>query len=1029
MQAECLETWESDANMLISAPTGAGKTFCFELAILRILHRTMGTTAKEKTTSTLKDAIGKIVYIAPTKSLCSERAHDWERKFQNLGLRVKAITGDIPSSSFDSVLGNVDLVVATAEKWDSLTRNLRAKTPSEMSSQIQLLLLDEVHQVGDSRGAVYEAVVSRMLLTHDNSFTLRSTGGRAAPAASLRIIAVSATVANVKDFAMWLRVSDNNTKVFDENYRPVELQYHVLGYSARNPWMFGKVYDRNMLSVVSKYGEGEPSIVFCPSRRQTVISAEALLDKLGCRGSSQAQTNPFLRTLSQGQKSRLASCAEECNNPLLRRLLPESIAIHNADLNARERGLVETMFRERLVRCLFSTSTLAQGVNLPARLVVIAGTTIYNGGCLLEYQRNLLLQMSGRAGRPGLDSKGVVVIMTSLSQVDTYNNINRDASNKVTSQLSESLGEAINAEIARQVVTNLPTAGAFLSNTLLCRQQNPRWNKPASECDSNGENWLHSVAVNCINTLRDANLLQYDSDQFGFSSTLPGTFMAKYCLSVTTMQLLMKAIPTASSPSQILGVVASCSEVQEGVTLRRSERKRLNTMNEWIRMPVRGKIEGLRDKVIVLIQIAIGDVRRISSCDIALRNEARRLLQSASRVSACIIALVLHNAINMRYEAAMAALQLCRGLQNRCLWDGPTLLRQVPGISASDIRALNKAGILSLAKLANLNFKDLEREEVCSPAFTATLEQRMKIFPKFVVRAEASFSHLHEGRVLSVSVDVTISSMCGNERLRQRNVNCFIMIGVPNTMLLKFHMFPLRDGHGSVICTLPIETAFSANGYVDVLVGCDTICGIDVKTRVRPGEGQASQLGPASEPQRIRHTTSVRQGRVTKKRRQTKLGSEKTSLSTTFVGQPVVPPKTGSALPEVVSPAPESETKADRKNKAEEFHGQEMTKTACFPQVQLSRRQMMKDVSNQNGTTVPRKSVRSNTTPLIEREPKALKSLTCGLPDRGERRGDHCPSSERKQTPARYESHQTVSPGQVVWDNREEYDDLFRGLF
>lgn len=206
----------SNGNLVLSAPTGSGKTVIMELAICRLvsLHRTGDF---------------KIVYQAPTKSLCSERYQDWNQKFGSLGLKCAELTGDTPSAQLRDVQ-SASIIVTTPEKWDSVTR--KWKDHARLMQMIKLFLIDEVHILRDIRGATLEAVVSRM----------KSVGGDA------RFVALSATVPNSEDIATWIGKDTHNAQqpahreVFGEEFRPVKLEKLVYGFPSRNnDFIFDKI--------------------------------------------------------------------------------------------------------------------------------------------------------------------------------------------------------------------------------------------------------------------------------------------------------------------------------------------------------------------------------------------------------------------------------------------------------------------------------------------------------------------------------------------------------------------------------------------------------------------------------------------------------------------------------------------------------------------------------------------------------------------------------------------------------------------
>lgn len=208
VQSKCFASaFGTDDNLVVSSPTGSGKTVIMELAICRL--------AAESTAGDFK-----VVYQAPTKALCSERNRDWQTKFGHLNLKCAELTGDADSNHLRNVQ-SANIIITTPEKWDSVTR--KWKDHARLIQLVKLFLVDEVHILKENRGATLEAVVSRM----------KSIG------ANIRFVALSATVPNSEDIATWL--GRNSTmqhmlaqrEVFGENFRPVQLTKHVYGFAAR----------------------------------------------------------------------------------------------------------------------------------------------------------------------------------------------------------------------------------------------------------------------------------------------------------------------------------------------------------------------------------------------------------------------------------------------------------------------------------------------------------------------------------------------------------------------------------------------------------------------------------------------------------------------------------------------------------------------------------------------------------------------------------------------------------------------------
>eukprot|EP00177_Eucheuma_denticulatum_P003147 GFKZ01005672.1.p1 GENE.GFKZ01005672.1~~GFKZ01005672.1.p1 ORF type:complete len:1051 (-),score=120.75 GFKZ01005672.1:1465-4617(-) len=866
MQSQCLEAWNSDENLLIAAPTGSGKTVCFELAILRHIHKNLESS---HSASIGTDGLsGKVVFIAPTKALCAEKQQDWQRRFRCTGLRVESITGDLAPHLSDAKLNNADLILTTAEKWDGITRNVGLNHPFDFAAHVSLLLLDEVHHIGESRGPTLESVVTRMLVSHDQL----ESGNLSSTTSQLRVIAVSATIGNTGDVGKWLRVGRNHIKVFDASYRPVSLDFKVFGYYIRNRWQAAKVYDSRILSIILKLGNGKPTLVFCTSRRQTAVSAMALVENLTrCKETTSGGANPLTRALSSEQRRKLNSSASSCRDKFLARLLASGVAIHNAEMNPHSRRLVESLFRASLILCLFSTSTLAQGVNLPARLVIIAGTSVYHDGELREYDRNIFMQMCGRAGRPGLDTKGVVAIMTSNTTTRLYQNIQEATPSDVESRLGSAIMECLNAEIARQFITDVPTAVSYLSSTFFWVQQKSKFVTDAGNEVKESSPLETNVAIKTIRELADSELLLYDEDRFGVGSTMAGRLMAKHGLSFPTMRHLMGQVSNASTPFQVLKVIASCSDVLENVVIRRSERKSLNQWKENLRFNIRGKVKGAEDKVIILLQMIMSGRMELNKVDYAVWNEAQTLLRAATRVCSCLMALVLGKAINLPYESLLSVLQVCRGLPNRTFWDGATVLHQIPGLNPKYVRELSKRGVSTIPMLAGTDRARINSIIGSVVPIGEKILEHLKLFPKFQLQTHAILEKSGRSGVLRVHVQVRLSSQIDSwfpkERRGERG---FVLVGSHARGLIDIRLFTMAQNDHHFTFEIPRERDPRRRKWIDILVGSDRIVGVDEKDVIdceeppnaRKGNERSSAVKNAyQQTSRL----SVTNGRISKK--------------------------------------------------------------------------------------------------------------------------------------------------------------------
>lgn len=278
VQSKSFETiYNSNDNFVLSAPTGSGKTAILELAICRLVSGF---------------AIGsfKIVYQAPTKSLCSERQRDWQEKFAPLDLKCAELTGDSDVAQLRSVQ-HASIIITTPEKWDSITR--KWKDHQKLMQMVKLFLIDEVHILKEDRGATLEAVVSRMKTVGSN----------------VRFIALSATVPNSDDIATWLGKDPMNAHVpasrekFGEEFRPVRLQKHVCSYQANlNDFAFDRMLESKLPEVIAKWSQRKPIMIFCFTRKACAETAKTLSNWWAAKGSRDRYWSAPRKQMTVGDK-------------------------------------------------------------------------------------------------------------------------------------------------------------------------------------------------------------------------------------------------------------------------------------------------------------------------------------------------------------------------------------------------------------------------------------------------------------------------------------------------------------------------------------------------------------------------------------------------------------------------------------------------------------------------------------------------------------------------------------------------------
>ncbi|KAH7937336.1 hypothetical protein HPB49_011019 [Dermacentor silvarum] len=204
--------YNTNENLLICAPTGAGKT---NVAMLAILHE-----VKQHITGRTLNANFKVVYVAPMKALAAEMVRNFGKRLESLGVVVRELTGDMQLSKAEIM--KTHMLVTTPEKWDVVTR--KSTGDIALNQIVKLLILDEVHLLHGDRGPVLEALVARTLRQVESSQTM------------IRIVGLSATLPNYEDVAHFLRVNPRQGLFyFDNRFRPVPLGQTFVGVKATSP--------------------------------------------------------------------------------------------------------------------------------------------------------------------------------------------------------------------------------------------------------------------------------------------------------------------------------------------------------------------------------------------------------------------------------------------------------------------------------------------------------------------------------------------------------------------------------------------------------------------------------------------------------------------------------------------------------------------------------------------------------------------------------------------------------------------------
>ncbi len=571
----------SDENLLLCAPTGAGKTNVAVLTILREIGKHVDSEGL------IKADEFKVIYVAPMKSLVQEMVGNFTKRLSSYNIRVGELTGDSQMSK--EQIAETQIIVCTPEKWDIITRKGVERTFTQL---VRLIIFDEIHLLHDDRGPVLEALVTRCLRQVD---TLQE---------NVRLVGLSATLPNYEDVATFLRV-DKKTGLhyFDNSYRPVSLEQQFVGITEKKALKRHQIMmDIVFKKVMARAGRNQV-LVFVHSRKETAKTARALKDMF-------LEKDALGLFLKEGSASTevLKTEADQVKNDDLRELLPFGFAIHHAGMNRVDRTLVEDLFADRHIQVLVSTSTLAWGVNLPAHTVIIKGTQIYSPdkGRWVELGALDVLQMLGRAGRPQYDTKGEGILITNHSELQYYLSL-LNQQLPVESQMISKLADMLNAELVLGTVRNMKDAVAWLGYTYLFVRMmknpalygiDPSAVKEDPKLEQRRASLVHSAAI----LLEKSSLLKYDRKTGIMQSTELGRISAHYYCTHETMLTFMQLMKPSLTEIELFRIFSLSGEFRH-ICIREEEKLELQKLVERVPIPIKESIEEPSAKVNVLLQV------------------------------------------------------------------------------------------------------------------------------------------------------------------------------------------------------------------------------------------------------------------------------------------------------------------------------------------------------------------------------------------------------------------------------------------
>ncbi|TVY15045.1 putative helicase [Lachnellula arida] len=813
--------YRTSENMLICAPTGAGKTDAAMLTVLHAIGQNITPNPAEEPEASdfvVNTEDFKIVYIAPMKALAAEITQKLGSRLAWLGIQVRELTGDMHLTKKEIV--QTQIIVTTPEKWDVVTRKGTGDT--ELVQKVRLLIIDEVHMLHDDRGAVLESLVARTERQVESTQSL------------IRIVGLSATLPNYIDVADFLKVNRYaGLFYFDASFRPVPLEQHFIGVKGKagtrtsrdniDTTAFEKV--REMLE------QGHQIMVFVHSRKDTHNTAKMLYEK----AIDDVCVDLFDPT-NHPQYENAAREMSKSRGKELRDLLPKGMGIHHAGMARSDRNLIEKLFGNGVLKVLCCTATLAWGVNLPAAAVIIKGTQVYSAqeGKFIDLGILDVLQIFGRAGRPQFEDTGIGMICTTQDKLAHYLQA-VTAQVPIESRFSKHLVDNLNAEVALGTVTSVPEAVQWLGYSYLFvrMQRNPLtygidWAEQRD--DPTLVQRRRQLVIQAARTLQQSQMIIFNETTEELRSKDVGRIASQFYVLHTSVQIFNTMMKPQATEADVLKMIAMSGEF-DNIQSRDNESKELTKLREEASpCDVSEGNDTPQAKTNILLQSYIS---RANLEDFALANDSNYIAQQSARICRALFMI----ALNRRWgHQCLVLLSLCKSIEKR-LWPFQHPLHQFE-LPKSVLNQLDSKDAVSIETL-----KDMDAAEIGSMVHNHGAGKVVsKILDNFpTISVESEIAPLNRD-VLRIRLYLT-PDFRWNDRHHGTSESYWIWVENSETSEIYHHEFfilnrrKLYDDH-ELNFTIPLSDPLPTQIYVravsDRWLGAETVHAISFQHLIRP---------------------------------------------------------------------------------------------------------------------------------------------------------------------------------------------------
>jgi len=656
--------YNTDENILLSAPVNTGKTVCAELAILRALNQ-------------YGEAF-RCVYVVPHSASVALRAKQWENKFgSTLNLKVGVLVGDIVADL--KTLTNNNITLCTPEQWDMFSRKWRSR---QVVTKINLFIVDDLHLIGGNKGPIIEVIVSRM------RYICSKVQNK------IRIIGLCASVANAKDLGEWIGASTKNQTLFNfhPSVRPIPIDVHIQGYSqgsfnARQSAMMKPAY-----LILRNQSYGKPAIVYTSSRKETRSTAVDLYTRVA------TDENP--KRFIGRQEDSLDQLIDRLSNATLKTTIQYGIGFLDDGLSELDKEIVENLYSCGVILVLVCVNSTSWAYDLDAHAVIIMGTEQYNGKehRYTEYSIMDVLSMVGKASRPKLDESGKVFVMCHNPKKEYYKKFLSEPF-PVESHLDHLLYDNMNAEIDAKTIESKQDAVNYLTWTFLYRRltKNPNYYNLHGVTNRHISDYLSELVENTISELEQSRCIAVDDDKITPMNL--GSISSYYYIKYSTIEIFSSSISDRSNIRALLEILSAASEFDEDIVIRKKEEGILHKIASHAPLKIeKPKYNDPHTKVNLLLQSHFSRQKLTAE----MTEDKQFVLKNSVKLIQSLVDVI---ATEGWLNPALAAMELSQMIAQAC-WKKDSYLMQLPYFDQELATKCEKAGIENIFDLINMEDDD-----------------------------------------------------------------------------------------------------------------------------------------------------------------------------------------------------------------------------------------------------------------------------------------------------------------------------------